>query len=139
MTARISPPWPARSPWPSPSMFRRRTMTGPSTGCFHTPVWTVRPRQATSRGRPTFTDTSRPTDRSSMAPRPLRCPDPPPSRPRLSGDGGADQLGDLLLHLRAPPRERVRHRPDVAVVEARRVLEAQGGVAVVELAGVLEE
>ena len=35
--------------------------------------------------------------------------------------------------------ERVRHRPHVAVVEVRRLLEAQGRVPVVELARVLEE
>ncbi len=33
-------------------------MAGPSTGYFHTPVWTVWPCQDTSRGRPTFTDSS---------------------------------------------------------------------------------
>ena len=36
-------------------------MRGPSTGCFQTPVCTVRPRHATSRGSPTLTDTSAPT------------------------------------------------------------------------------
>jgi hypothetical protein len=45
--------------------------------------------------------------------------------------------------LSSPPRgstfERVRHRPHVAVVQVRYVLEAQGRVAVAELARVLEE
>src|SRR5436305_2080108 len=41
-------------------MFSRRTMLGPSTGAFHTPVCTARPCQATSCGRPTLTDINRP-------------------------------------------------------------------------------
>src|SRR4051794_24255014 len=41
-------------------MLRRRTMRGPSTGAFQTPVWTVRPCQATSRGSPTLTESRRP-------------------------------------------------------------------------------
>src|SRR5215475_10656125 len=57
-TARCSPPCPARSPCPSPSMFSRRTMRGPSTARFHTPVCTPRPRQVTSCGSPTLTATS---------------------------------------------------------------------------------
>src|SRR5208283_5799373 len=61
MTARCSPPWPARSPWPSPSMLRRRTMTGPSTGSFQTPVYTVFPCHCTFLGMPTLTETSLPT------------------------------------------------------------------------------
>src|SRR3954471_13572142 len=39
-------------------MLRRRTMRGPVTGLFHTPVCTVRPRHGTSLGTPTLTDTS---------------------------------------------------------------------------------
>jgi len=42
-------------------MFSARTIRGPSTGYFHTPVCTVRSRHRTSRGSPTFTATSRPT------------------------------------------------------------------------------
>jgi hypothetical protein len=42
-------------------MLSFRTICGPWTACFHTPVYTVRPRQSTSRGRPTFTATRRPT------------------------------------------------------------------------------
>src|SRR5215218_4525411 len=37
-------------------MLRRRTIRGPSTGLFHTPVCTVRPRQDTSFGIPTLRD-----------------------------------------------------------------------------------
>src|ERR1700755_1875294 len=58
MTARCSPPCPARSPWPSPSMLSLRTITGPSTGVLQIPVCTVLPFHATSFGRPTLTDTS---------------------------------------------------------------------------------
>src|SRR6266508_2306991 len=58
---------------------------------------------------------------------------------RSSGDGCRHQLDDLLLDLGAPALERVRHRPQVAVVEVGRVLEAEGGVPVLELARVLEE
>src|SRR5580658_2298079 len=61
-----------------------------------------------------------------------------PDRHR-SRDGGLHQLGDLLLHQRAPLLERVRHRPHVPVVEVGGLLEAQGRVPVLELAGVLEE
>src|SRR3954449_13487179 len=39
-------------------MLSRRTIRGPLTGLFQTPVSTVRPRQGTSLGSPTFTDTS---------------------------------------------------------------------------------
>jgi hypothetical protein len=43
----------------------RCSASGPSARLsaarFHTPVWTVRPRHSTSRGRPTLTATSRPT------------------------------------------------------------------------------
>ena len=35
-------------------------MRGPSTGVFHMPVWTVLSCQATSRGRPTLTESKRP-------------------------------------------------------------------------------
>src|SRR5215469_9178676 len=58
MTARCSPPCPARAPWPSPSIFSRRTIASPDTGRFHMPVCTVLPCQDTSFGRPTFTETS---------------------------------------------------------------------------------
>src|ERR1700758_2738926 len=61
MTARFRPPWPAKSPWPSPSILSFRTMTRPGTGLFQMPVWTVLPRQLISRGKPMLTDTSRPT------------------------------------------------------------------------------
>src|SRR4029077_8562565 len=37
-------------------MLRRRTIRGPSTGLFHTPVCTVRPRHDTSFGIPTLRD-----------------------------------------------------------------------------------
>ena len=58
----LLPTVPPGSPWPSPSRFSVRAMTGPATGDFQTPVWTVRPRQATSRGIPTLTETvCRPT------------------------------------------------------------------------------
>ena len=33
-------------------------MAGPSTGCFHTPVYTVLPCQGTFFGIPTFTDST---------------------------------------------------------------------------------
>src|SRR5690349_6628120 len=39
-------------------MLRVRTLCGPGVGDFHTPVWTTRPRQPTSLGRPTFTESS---------------------------------------------------------------------------------
>jgi NADP-dependent 3-hydroxy acid dehydrogenase YdfG len=58
---------------------------------------------------------------------------------RRSGDRGLHQFGDLLLHHGAPALKRVRHRPHVTVIEVRRVLEAQGRVAVAELARILEE
>ena len=35
-------------------------MRGPSTGAFQMAVWTVLPCQATSRGRPTLTESKRP-------------------------------------------------------------------------------
>jgi hypothetical protein len=47
-------------------MFSRRTIRRPSTGRFHTAVCTVRPCQATSCGRPTFTDSKRPVRRSMI-------------------------------------------------------------------------
>src|SRR5277367_2368958 len=59
MTARFRPPWPLKSPWPSPSILSFRTMTRPGTGRFQMPVWTVLPRHVISRGKPTLTDTSR--------------------------------------------------------------------------------
>src|SRR5215469_4388292 len=65
-TARCSPPCPVRSPCPSPSIFSRRTSLGPSTGRFHTAVWTTLPRQATSFGRPTFTESKRPAGRTMI-------------------------------------------------------------------------
>ena len=37
--------------------FDMRTIRGPATGRFQTPVYTVRPFHATFFGRPTFTDT----------------------------------------------------------------------------------
>src|SRR5580704_8837691 len=59
MTARFTPPWPPKSPWPSPSILSFRTVTRPSTGLFQMPVWTVLPRQLISRGKPMLIDTSR--------------------------------------------------------------------------------
>src|SRR5688572_6507509 len=56
-----------------------------------------------------------------------------------SGSGSLHQLGDLLLHLGAPLRQREGHWPQIAVVEVGRVLEAEGRVSVAELARVLEE
>ena len=41
-------------------MLIRRTIRGPSTGSFQIAVRTVLPSHATSRGPPTFTDSSRP-------------------------------------------------------------------------------
>src|SRR6476660_1117976 len=61
------------------------------------------------------------------------------SRPWRSGERGPHQFDDLLLHRGTPLPQRVRHRPQVPLVEVGRVLEAQGRVSVVELAGVLEE
>jgi PiT family inorganic phosphate transporter len=52
-------PWPAKSPCPSPSMLSRRTRRGPSTAAFQTAVRTVLPCHATSRGRPTLTESKR--------------------------------------------------------------------------------
>src|SRR5438309_742771 len=40
-------------------MLSRQTMRRPWTGSFQTAVHTVSPRQATLRGRPTFTESSR--------------------------------------------------------------------------------
>src|ERR1700757_5152592 len=37
-------------------MLSRRTILGPTTGVFQTPVKTVLPRHSTLRGRPTFTE-----------------------------------------------------------------------------------
>ena len=48
MIARCSPPWPRRSPWPSPSRFSRRATIRPVTGVFQTAVRTVLPCHATS-------------------------------------------------------------------------------------------
>src|SRR5436190_151982 len=56
-----------------------------------------------------------------------------------SGDCGLDQLDDLLLYHGTPLLERVRHRPQVPVVEVGCVLEADGRVPVIELARVLKE
>src|SRR5258708_15182639 len=56
-----------------------------------------------------------------------------------SGDRSLHQLDDLLLYHGAPLLQRVRHRPQIPVVEVGRVLEAQGRVPVAELARVLEE
>src|SRR5882757_10714393 len=71
MTARCSPPCPARSPCPSPSRFRRRAITRPGTDFFQTAVCTSLPCHSTSRGRPTFTDTTEltlfPSRRNSVA------------------------------------------------------------------------
>src|SRR5689334_14382791 len=53
-------------------------------------------------------------------------------------DRRGDQLGHLLLHLGRPRRDGEADRPDVAVVEAGRVLELQARVALAELARVLE-
>ena len=39
-------------------MLSRRTICGPVTACFHTPVYTVLPCQDTSFGIPTLTDNS---------------------------------------------------------------------------------
>src|SRR6516164_3341577 len=50
---------PRQIPLPSPSMLSRRTMRRPLTGVFQIPVWTVFPRHATPRGRPTFTESRR--------------------------------------------------------------------------------
>src|SRR6478736_6582636 len=48
-------------------MLSRRTIRGPVTGLFQTPVCTVRPRHGTSLGRPTFTETSVAIVRSGSA------------------------------------------------------------------------
>ena len=66
-TARCSPPWPARSPCPSPSTFSLRTRRGPATGSLNTPVNTVRPCQGTSFGMPTLTDSSFPADSAARS------------------------------------------------------------------------
>ena len=60
MIARCSPPWPARSPWPSPSRFSLRAKIRPVTGFFQIPVRTVLPCHATSWGSPTLTETTTP-------------------------------------------------------------------------------
>src|ERR1700722_5795908 len=59
MTARFTPPWPPKSPWPSPSILSLRTMRRPGIGLFQMPGWTVLPRHVISRGKPMLTDTSR--------------------------------------------------------------------------------
>src|SRR5262249_53869946 len=61
-------------------MFSPRTMRGPSTARFHTPVCTVRPRQVTSCGSPTLTATS------VAVPRLLR---PSPSTPEVAARPGS--------------------------------------------------
>ena len=48
-----------RSAWASPSRFSRRNGTGEVTGSLKMPVRTVWPCQATSRGMPTLTETTR--------------------------------------------------------------------------------
>src|ERR1700722_2011625 len=58
MIARCSPPWPRRSPWPSPSRLSRRAKIRPGTGAFQTAVRTVLPCHATSLGSPTLTETT---------------------------------------------------------------------------------
>src|SRR5205814_5766621 len=50
-----------------------------------------------------------------------------------------DEVGDFLLVCLRQPRQGVRRRPHRAVVEVRLVVEAEGRVAILELAGVLEE
>ena len=49
-------------------MFSRRTITRLAVGLFQIPVCTVLPRHVMSRGRPTFTETSRPANASSLHP-----------------------------------------------------------------------
>ena len=56
---------------------------GPSTGCFQTPVYTVRPLHATFRGSPTLTETSVPT-----------CSPTPASSRITGGRGGHHHLDD---------------------------------------------
>src|SRR4051794_6269280 len=63
----------------------------------------------------------------------------PTSSAVRSADRRADQLGDALLHRGTPLHQRVGHRPHVTLVEVGGVLEAERGVAVLELARVLEE
>src|SRR5690242_8001386 len=59
-TALRSPPWTLRSDWSSPDMLTPRTATRPATGSFQMLVRTGLPSTRISRGRPTFTDATRP-------------------------------------------------------------------------------
>ena len=59
---------------------------------------------------------------------------PPPADRGRQDTAAAHQLGDLLLHLGCPRTSAKADRPHVAVVEAGRVLELQGRVALAELA-----
>src|SRR5579871_6376560 len=100
-------------------MLSRRTIRGPATGFFHTAVRTVLPRQVTSRGIPTLTD--------SRAP--VRCPEVTgerSARPRCRGSASAwrrppgrcrggslasHPSGRRLLTLHHPLTEYESHRP----------------------------
>jgi hypothetical protein len=73
-----------------------RTVLGPSTARFHTPVWTVRPRQATFRGIPTLTATSFPTAWEGLA------------------EPGADQSAVTVLSMRARRRRQLHHEHGVS-------------------------
>src|SRR5690242_5384033 len=77
-------------------MFRRRTIRGPVTGLFHTPVCTVRPRQDTSIGRPTFRDSSVAIARLHSS---VRAP--------------AEDTPHEVFSKHPPPRPRARERPAV--------------------------
>src|SRR5277367_1175567 len=94
-------------------MLSRRTMREPSTGAFQTAVCTVLPCHATSRGRPTLTESKRAIisspkdDHRKIAP--LRDTFRPSEGP-LGGRGldHSDQV--VLLRLRpAPSARRIRN------------------------------
>src|ERR1700674_2363989 len=133
MTARCSPPCPARSPWPSPSRLSLSTMTGPSTGSFQMPVCMILLCHCTSLGIPTFTETSlatvsprgsprlgqrfaavdlqRHTGQEAVGHREQHCVGDVVGRPDSPGGiGGADVLEIVALTVPQARRVVVRHR-----------------------------
>src|ERR1700753_1747680 len=95
-------------------MLSRRTIRGPATGFFHTPVCTVRPRQVTSCGIPTLTDSNAPARDPIVITRSFSVRRPGAVRPGPGEDRDSRRLlappGDLGLIDR--PGRQYRIGPD---------------------------
>ena len=100
MIARCSPPWPRRSPWPSPSRFSLRAKIRPVTGFFQIPVRTVLPCHATSRGSPTLTETTTPIME-------------PPEAHLVSSTGSGNKARHTGLHHGVEPDVRLDALPNL--------------------------